>query len=81
MSTKQLIVDVRTTEEWEMDGHAEGTVNYPLGELASYIDEIKKHDSVVLVCRSGGRAEVAKGMLLQAGIKNITNKGAWQNVL
>ena len=81
MGTKQLIVDVRTTEEWEMDGHAEGTVNYPLGEFASYIDEIKKHESIVLVCRSGGRAEVAKGMLLQAGIKNVINKGAWQNVL
>lgn len=26
---KQIIVDVRTTEEWEFDGHAEGSVNYP----------------------------------------------------
>jgi len=35
---------------------------------------------VIVVCRSGSRADVAMEMLQQAGIKNVENKGAWQNI-
>lgn len=78
--SKTIIVDVRTREEWIDDGHAGCSVNYPLPELDKKIDSIKAFDKVVLVCRSGNRAEVAKELLEQAGIKNIENKGAWQNI-
>ena len=32
---KQIIVDVRTIEEWENDGHADCTVNYPMDVFES----------------------------------------------
>lgn len=81
MKTKnEIIVDVRTPEEWEYDGHANCSVNYPLDELSGKIEELKKYDHIVLVCRSGGRAGVAQRQLESAGIKNVENKGAWQNV-
>lgn len=80
MNTKEIIVDVRTPEEWEFDGHAECSVNYPLDEIQGKIDELKKYEHVVLVCRSGNRAGMAKRMLEGAGIKNVENLGPWQNV-
>ena len=80
-ATKQIIVDVRTIEEWNEDGHADCTVNYPLDQFANKIEELKKYDKVILVCRSGNRAGIAKGQLQSAGYnKEIENLGPWQNV-
>lgn len=79
-TSKEIIVDVRTPEEWQYDGHAECSVNYPLDQLQDKINELKAYDHVVLVCRSGGRAGSAKRMLEAAGIKNVENLGPWQNV-
>jgi phage shock protein E len=78
---KQIIVDVRTVEEWENDGHADCTVNYPLDTFETKIEELKKYDKVIIVCRSGNRAGVAKKQLVSAGFtKEVENLGAWQNV-
>jgi phage shock protein E len=77
---KTIIVDVRTVEEWEDDGHAGCSVNYPLAELDKKIESLKAYDKIVVVCRSGSRAEVARELLEQAGIGNVENKGAWQNI-
>ncbi len=77
---KTIIVDVRTVEEWENDGHANCSVNYPLAGLDKKIETLKAYDKIVIVCRSGSRAGVAKEMLEQAGFKNVENKGAWQNI-
>ncbi len=75
-----IIVDVRTVEEWNGDGHANCSVNIPLSDLSTKIEELKKYQSVTLVCRSGNRANTAKSMLEEAGIQNVTNLGAWQNI-
>ena len=77
---KTIIVDVRTVEEWVDDGHAVCSVNYPLQELDKKIESLKGYDKVIVVCRSGSRADVAMEMLQHAGIKNVENKGAWQNI-
>lgn len=80
-ATKEIIVDVRSVEEWNEDGHADCSVNYPLDQFASKIEELKKYDKVILVCRSGNRAGIAKGQLQSAGYtKEIENLGPWQNV-
>lgn len=80
-STKQIIVDVRTIEEWNEDGHADCSVNYPLDKFESKIEELKKYEKVILVCRSGNRAGIAKAQLQAAGYtKEIENLGPWQNV-
>ncbi|MBL7920696.1 MAG: rhodanese-like domain-containing protein [Bacteroidia bacterium] len=78
---KQIIVDVRTVDEWENDGHADCSVNYPLDTFESKIEELKKYDKVIIVCRSGNRAGVAKKQLISAGYtKEVENLGAWQNL-
>jgi rhodanese-related sulfurtransferase len=77
---KVIIVDVRTAEEWNQDGHAGCSVNYPLNELSANIPQLKGYDKVLVVCRSGSRANAAKNMLEQSGLKAVENKGAWQNI-
>lgn len=80
-TTKEIIVDVRTIEEWNEDGHADCSVNYPLDQFASKIEELKKYDKIILVCRSGNRAGIAKDQLRKAGYtKEIENLGPWQNI-
>ncbi len=76
---KTIFVDVRTIGEWN-EGHADCSVNMPLDQLASKIEELKTYHKIVLVCRSGARAGSAKSMLEGAGISNIENLGAWQNI-
>jgi phage shock protein E len=79
-NAKEIIVDVRSPEEWEFDGHADCSVNYPLDDIQNKIEELKNYEHVVLVCRSGNRAGIAKRILESAGIKNVENLGPWQNV-
>ena len=77
---KEIIVDVRTHEEWIEDGHAVCAVNFPLDELTNHIDTLKQFKKIVLVCRSGNRAEQAKNLLKDLGLKNTENRGAWTNI-
>ncbi|MDZ4664638.1 MAG: rhodanese-like domain-containing protein [Bacteroidota bacterium] len=81
MKNMEIIVDVRSPEEWEFDGHANCSVNYPLDEIKDKVEDLKKYEHIVLVCRTGNRAGVAKRILEQAGLKNIENKGPWQNAV
>lgn len=77
---KTIIVDVRTNAEWIDDGHANCSVNYPLDELDTKIESLKMYKKIIVVCRSGNRAGIAKEILEKAGMKNIENGGAWQNI-
>lgn len=77
---KIIIVDVHTVEEWNNDSHADCTINYALDELNLKIESLKAYEKVVVVNRSGNRADSAKEIHERNGIKNVINKGAWQNV-
>lgn len=77
---KTVVVDVRTEEEWNNEGHAPCAVNYPLDGLGAKIDSLKQYDKVVVVCRSGHRAGMAKDLLNEKGITNVENKGSWRNI-
>lgn len=65
-------VDVRTREEFET-GSVKGAVNIPLYEIENRIDEFKGKPYVILFCRSGHRAGIAKSLLESKGISNVTN--------
>ena len=67
-----FLVDVRTPEEFAM-GSVKGAVNIPLDEVESRVNEFKGKPYVILFCRSGHRAGIAKTTLENAGIKNVTN--------
>ena len=78
-TNKEIVIDVRTEDEWNQDGHSEKAVKFPFNRLSSEYEKLKGYDQVTLVCRSGARAGAAKEMLERAGFKNVINKGPWQN--
>lgn len=76
----EIIVDVRTIDEWEHDGHAPCSINIPLDQLANRMDELREYDKVILVCHSGNRAGMAEKILKREGFTNTENRGSWENI-
>ena len=72
------IVDVRTPGEFS-GGHVTGSVNIPLNEVVSRIDELKTMQPLVLCCASGGRRRQAADYLADQGLE-VVNGGGWKSV-
>ena len=76
------LVDVRTPEEFA-EGHIEGSINVPVGNLADYIEDLQPLDrkGLIVYCRSGRRAARAISMLKEVGFENVTHMqgdmGGW----
>lgn len=79
-----FIIDVRTRAEYEFVGHPDlpnGVVNIPLffyegwrvneNFTASVEEKFSKETNLLIICRSGHRAETAASLLLKAGFKNL----------
>jgi len=68
------ILDVREEDEFIGPlGHIEGAVLIPLGQLAERVEELKRDQPVVAVCRAGSRSAQATAILQQAGFSEIAN--------
>lgn len=75
----KTIVDVRTPGEY-MGGHVSGSINIPLQEIQSRLDEIKQlPQPIVLCCASGNRSGQATAFLQNCGI-DCENGGSWIEV-
>lgn len=73
-------VDVRSAGEFA-HGNAPGTINIPLQELGSRLNEIPKSSPVVLCCASGTRSGMAKLLLKTKGYPTVHNIGTWNKFL
>jgi rhodanese-related sulfurtransferase len=67
-----LVLDVRTPAEFA-SAHIEGSYNVPLDTLKEHRTDVARHldTDVVLVCRSGARAEQADASLTEIGQPNL----------
>jgi rhodanese-related sulfurtransferase len=75
---KIVILDVRTPEEYQQDGHIKGAILIPVDKLHNHVDELKKYknDKIILVyCRSGNRSVLASRFLSNLGFKVYNIKG------
>jgi phage shock protein E len=79
MSAGATLVDVRSVGEFA-NANAVGTVNIPLSELSSRLNEIPKDKPVVVCCASGTRSGMAKLLLLKNGYRQVHNIGNWSNL-
>ena len=68
-----LLVDVRSPEEYKLDGHIENSRLLPLQMLFQRINELPKDKPIVCVCRSGSRSQVACEQLASQGFSDVTN--------
>ncbi len=79
-----FIVDVRTVAEYTFVGHPDlpsGVPNIPLKFFPSWepnsdfalkvAERYKKNNRLIMICRSGGRAEIAAEILIKAGFKRV----------
>jgi len=79
LSQGAVVVDVRTPEEFAT-GHIKGSQNIPLHELKGKLAALKsKNKTIITVCRSGARSNVAQKMLMQNGITSV-NGGGWNSL-
>lgn len=56
------VVDVRTTSEYR-SGHVARSINVPMDEIDSRLDDIPPGPQVVLVCQGGTRAQMTRDLL------------------
>ncbi|MCG8306863.1 MAG: rhodanese-like domain-containing protein [Cytophagales bacterium] len=76
MEEGAVIVDVRTPQEYK-EGHISNSLNIPVQQIEARISTLKKKNKTVIVCcKSGGRAARAKAILQKNGVKAI-NGGSW----
>ena len=70
------IIDVRTIAEFK-EGHVPGSINIPLSEIQSRVNELREMEGeLVLCCASGNRSGQAAAYLNSIGI-NCRNGGSW----
>ncbi|MBS4174493.1 rhodanese-like domain-containing protein [Bacillus sp. FJAT-49736] len=77
---KLTIIDVREVEE-VAEGKIPGAVNIPLGLMESRMNELKKQNEYIMVCRSGGRSGRATQFLESEGFQVVNMSGgmlAWE---
>lgn len=83
------LIDIRDPSEIAASGAAVGALRLPLASLMMTCDprspeckaEVKSGKPIVVYCASGGRANMAKGMLEQMGYDDVHNIGGlmhWQ---
>lgn len=70
MGEDELILDVRTPEEYE-SGHIKGARNQDHESVTSIADDLKKYKKVYVHCKMGGRAQRASEALEMEGLDNI----------
>ena len=67
-----FLLDVRSAEEVQENGHIEGATNIPLNELAQHLDMLPSFDTpIVAYCGSGWRATIAMTALHGLGWTNV----------
>ncbi len=79
-AAKPLIIDVRTTREWN-NGHLEGAVLIPYDQIGERIGDVAKDRSqrIYVYCRTGRRSQIAKETLEKLGYKDIVNLGSLED--
>lgn len=66
-----VILDVRGADE-VVDGMLTGAIHIPLDELEKRLDEIPADKQVLVYCSTGARAEMARTMMVKAGINAVS---------
>ncbi len=75
----QTIIDVRTREEFS-GGNVAGSINIPLQEIPSRVEEIKKMSQPLLLCCASGNRSGQALVFLRGHKIDCENAGSWLDV-
>jgi rhodanese-related sulfurtransferase len=67
---RSICVDVRTEAEHDRERIA-GSINIPLDQLRSHLNDIKGYEAVYVYCASGNRSAMACEILQENGFHNL----------
>ncbi|HUY62596.1 MAG TPA: rhodanese-like domain-containing protein [Candidatus Paceibacterota bacterium] len=67
-----VLIDVRTPAEFS-GARPMGARNIPLDELERSVDDLRSHEEIYVICRSGGRSAAAAMLLAALGFGNVVN--------
>jgi len=72
-----ILIDVRTIEEFEEDGHIEGSINVPLHTVPTEFIKVapNKDAKIFIICYSGARASDATAYVKRLGYTDVHNIG------
>lgn len=73
------LVDVRSAAEFK-SGSVKNAVNIPVDSIPSQISKFKGRKSIVVFCKSGMRASMAKRILQRSGFEKVYNGKTVQHV-
>lgn len=79
-SEEKVLLDVRSPIEFETE-HIDNSLNIPLDELEARFEEVPRKGRLVVICRSGKRAERGAYTLLGSGFQPKVLEGgmvAWR---
>jgi rhodanese-related sulfurtransferase len=75
-----VLLDVRTQQEWDEDGHSPDATLIPLDQLQSRLGELDADEPIMVICRSGNRSAAAVDFLRQNGFSNVADvEGGMRN--
>jgi len=82
-SFEQVIVDVRTSFEYQDEGHLKGSLNIPVDDpdFISQIEKLDKTKPYAVYCRSGRRSQDAVKLMKEAGFINVVDLGSFENAI
>lgn len=77
----EIWIDVRTAEEYEAGHLAEVDYLIPFDQISNSntINLLDKNSEILLYCRSGKRAEVARKALMDLGFSKVVNMGGLED--
>jgi DMSO/TMAO reductase YedYZ molybdopterin-dependent catalytic subunit/glyoxylase-like metal-dependent hydrolase (beta-lactamase superfamily II)/rhodanese-related sulfurtransferase len=67
-----LVLDVRTEAEWR-ERRIGRSINIPLSQLQSRLDEVPRDRPLVIHCGTGYRSSIAASMLQRAGVEKLSD--------
>ncbi|HAQ07800.1 MAG TPA: hypothetical protein DCR24_09850 [Bacillus bacterium] len=67
-----VVLDVREPAEYAF-GHIPNAVSIPFGELENRLPELDKSKTILVVCRTGNRSDMASQALSNKGFESVWN--------
>jgi len=70
LKSTERVIDVRTPSEYSQ-GHVPGSLNIPMGNEQSFLEEFSSYQRIFVYCHSGRRAQTVYTMLGMQGLENV----------
>ncbi len=79
--TIPFMLDVRTTAEWDANGHIEGAINVPVNDVPANLAQLPadKAAPIMVICASGHRGAMTQMYLQFLGYTNVRNLNGGMN--